>query len=198
MKKIFTIFILFAVFSTLSAQQISSKDLFDFNRSRNKKTSKGLKILGGWAIANMATSGYLYYHSNGVDNYFHQMNVMWNGANTLIVAASLLPKEKNDMNLAKTINWQSNTESTYIANAALDLIYSSIGLYLTEKAKNDLAHHDKFQGWGNSLIYNGGFLFLFDTSMFIIHKKNGKKLYKLLDKVNVSTSGLGIKISMHL
>ncbi|MGZ4078924.1 MAG: DUF6992 family protein, partial [Bacteroidia bacterium] len=97
-----------------------------------------------------------------------------------------------------TLQWQSNTESVYLASAALDLLYSSLGLYLTEKAKSDFSNHDKWKGWGNSLIYNGGFLFLFDTSMFIIHKHNGKKLYNMMEKVNISAGGAGLKITMHL
>jgi hypothetical protein len=121
---------------------------------------------------------------------------MW--VNVIIVAASLLPKEKNDLDLNKTLQWQSNTESTYIANAALDLLYSSVGLYLTERAKNDFKQHEKFKGWGNSLILQGGFLFLFDTSMYVIHKKNGKKLYKMMDKVSIGTSGLGFRIGYQL
>ena len=198
MKNIFTAVVLFAIYNSSLAQTTVNSPLFDFNKSRNYRTEKGLDVLGIWALGNVATSSYLYYHSTGSDKYFNQMNVMWNGANTLIVVASLLPKQKNNINLTKTLQWQSNTESVYIASAALDLLYSSVGLYLTEKAKSDLVNRDKWNGWGNSLIYNGGFLFLFDTSMFIIHKHNGKKLYNMMDKVNVSTSGLGLKITMHI
>jgi hypothetical protein len=198
MKKSCIIFIFMIICSISFAQAPTNTELFDFNKSRNHKTNIGLKVLGDWAIANIATSGYLYYHTKGEDQYFHQMNIMWNGANALIVIASLLPKQKNDLNLNKTLQWQSNTESTYIASAALDLLYSTAGLYLTERAKNDFPNHDKFQGWGNALIMQGGFLFLFDTSMFIVHKHNGKKLYRMMDKINIGTSGLGIRIGMQL
>ena len=198
MRKSLTLFLLLVICNAIFAQTVNNSPLFDFNKSRNNRTEKGLDVLGVWALGNVVASSYLYYHSTGSDKYFNQMNVMWNGANTLIVVASLLPKQKNDLNLNKTLQWQSNTESVYIASAALDLLYSSVGLYLTEKAKSDLVNRDKWNGWGNALIYNGGFLFLFDTSMFIIHKHNGKKLYNMMEKVNVSTSGLGLKVTMHL
>ncbi|HEY0030320.1 MAG TPA: hypothetical protein VGC65_06140 [Bacteroidia bacterium] len=196
MKKLVSLLILCSLFGSLFAQMPGNSELFDFNKSRNRKTSKGLKVLGGWALANMGTSAYMYFNTKGVDKSFHEMNVMWNGVNTLIVVASLLPKEKNDLNLTKTLNWQSNTEATYIANAALDLVYATAGLYLTERAKTE--QHDRYKGWGNSLIYNGSFLFLFDTGMYIIHKKNGKKLHKMMDRVNVSTTGLGLRLTMSL
>ena len=188
MKKLLSLLLLYTIITTGFAQAPTSSELIDFNKSRNKRTSKGLKVLGAWAVANIGTSAYYYSNTKGVDRSFHEMNMMWNGVNTLIVAASLLPKEKNDMNLSKTLNWQSNTEATYIANAALDLIYSTAGLYLTERGRHE--QHDRFTGYGNSLVYNGAFLFLFDTGMYIVHKKNGKKLYRMMDKVNVS-AGLG-------
>lgn len=178
------------------AQSPTATELHDFNKSRNTITSRGLDVLGGWAVANVAASSVLYFNTKGSDKAFNQMNIAFNGVNVLIVGASLLPRQKNDLSLDKTLQWQSNTESTYIANAALDLLYASVGLYLTEKAKNDFAHHDRWNGWGSALIMNGGFLFLFDTTMFTLHKHNGKKLYKLMDKVNVGTSGLGVHVGV--
>lgn len=155
--------------------------LFDFNKSRNKRTAMGVKVLGVWSLANVGISSYGYYNSRGSDEYFHNMNFMWNSVNIAIAAASLLPRQKNDLDLMGSLKAQNTVENIYISNAVLDLLYSSIGLYLTEKAKNDLPNSDKWNGWGNALIMQGGFLFLLDTSMFAIHKHNGKKLYKILD-----------------
>ncbi len=198
MKKIITVLFLATICNSSFSQAPTSTELFEYNKSRNKKTTRGLQFLGGFAIANMGASGYMYYNTKGVDKSFHEMNVMWNSVNTIIAVASLLPKDKNDMSLAKTLSWQSNTEATYIGAAALDLLYSTAGLYLTERAKNDLPNHDKYKGWGNALIYNGGFLFLFDTGMYIVHKRNGKKLNKMMDKINLSTGGAGIKLTLHI
>lgn len=198
MKKSIALLLLAILTAAAFAQAPTNTELFNFNKSRNHKTATGLKVLGGWALGNMAASSYLYYHSGGSDEYYNQMNVMFNGVNTLIVAASLLPKEKNDLDLNKTLQWQSNTEATYIANAALDLLYSSTGLYLTEKAKNDLKNRARWNGWGNALIVNGGFLFFFDTGMYIIHKRNGKKLYKMMEKVSIGTSANGLRLTLHI
>ena len=197
-KRIITLFFLIATSNLLFSQAPTSSELYNFNASRNKTTTRGLQFLGGLAVANMGVSGYMYYNTKGVEKSFHEMNVMWNGVNTVIAVVSLLPKDRNDLNLAKTLSWQSNTEATYIGAAALDLLYSTAGLYLTERAKNDFAQHDRFKGWGNSLIYNGGVLFLFDTGMYIAHKRNGKKLNKMMDKINISTGGAGIKLTLHI
>jgi hypothetical protein len=192
------IFSLFLVLSVSLFAQVDSSKLYEFNRSRNLRTTRGLQVLGGWSAVNLAGSGIMYFNTKGTDQYFHQMNVMFNGVNAVIVVASLLPKDKNNVDLKRSIQWQSNTESTFIANAALDLLYSSGGLYLTERAKNDPKNHDRFKGWGNSLLLQGGFLFAFDTVMYVVHKRNGKKLYNLMDKVSISTSGLGFRIGIQL
>ena len=198
MKKIILLLFLTPICNNLFSQAPTASELFDHNKSRNKKTTRGLQVLGCFAVANMGVSGYMYYNTKGVDKSFHEMNIMWNSVNTVIAVASLLPKDKNDMNLAKTLSWQNNTEATYIGAAALDLVYSTAGLYLTERAKNDLTNHDKYKGWGNALIYNGGFLFLFDTGMYIAHKRNGKKLNKMMDKISLSTGGSGVKLTLHI
>lgn len=193
------LFLLTCSFSTASlAQAPTNTELFAFNKSRNQKSAFGLKVLGAWSVANLATSGIMYYNTKGTDHYFHQMNVVFNSVNVLIVASGLIPKQKNELSLNKTLKSQGNTESTFIANAALDLFYISTGFYLTERAKNDFKDHDRFKGWGNSLIMQGGFLFLFDTTMYVVHKRNGKKLYNMMDKVRIGTSGLGFKVGIQL
>jgi hypothetical protein len=198
MKKIILFLLACSFSAALLAQGPTNAELFAFNKSRNQKSAFGLKVLGAWSVANLATSGIMYYNTKGTDHYFHQMNIVFNSVNVLIVASGLISKQKNELSLNKTLQSQANTESTFIANAALDLFYISAGFYLTEKAKNNFKDHDRFKGWGNSLIMQGGFLFLFDTTMFVVHKKNGKKLYNLMDKVSIGTSGLGFKLGIQL
>ena len=197
MKKHFLLFLLF-IFLMNTIRSQNDHLLIDFNKSRNKRTETAIKVLGGWAIANVAASGYFYYHTTGSDMYFNQMNVLWNGVNGLIVGASLISKQRNDFDLRNTIRLQSNIEEIYAINAMLDLVYMSGGLYLTEKAKNDIKNSAKWNGWSSSIIMQGGFLLLLDTTMLVVHKQNGKKLYKMMDKVTISTSGLGIKFGVQL
>lgn len=198
MKKIFFYFALLLIFFQNSFSQNNS-NYPEFNAQRENITRKGMFVLGGWSVANVAYSGVQYYNTTGTEKYFNQMNVMWNSFNIIIVGGSLLAKGKTDMNFNQTMRFQMNTEKTFIANAALDLVYSTVGLYLTERSKSEIKNHDKFMGWGESLMVQGGFLFLFDSAMYAIHTRHGKKhLYPLFDKMSVSTSGIGIKIGMQL
>lgn len=181
---------------TLKAQ--TGAELDAFNSSRERTTRNGMYVLGGWAIGNITYSGIEYYQTNGTEKYFHQMNVIWNSVNVALAGGSLLARSKPGMDFNKTVRTQINTEKMFLANAALDLVYSSAGLYLTEKAKSS-KQHDKLYGWGESLMLQGGFLFLFDTSMCILHTRHGnKKLLPFMQKVQVSTSGIGLKIGIQL
>jgi hypothetical protein len=198
MKRIYITLLLLASTTAVSAQT-AMPDFTDFNAKREKISRNGMYVLGGWAVANIGYSGVQYYNTSGTEKYFNQMNVIWNSVNLVLAGGSLLAKPKNNMDFNKTMRFQMNTEKMFLANGALDLVYASAGLYLMERAKTDEKNYDKFTGWGQSLIVQGGFLCLFDATMYVIHSRHGKKkLYPLFDKVSISTSGLGLKIGLQL
>jgi hypothetical protein len=197
MKRLLTLALLLAAFSSFS--QPLQPDFNEFNARREKISRNGMYVLGGWSVANMGVSGAMYFNSKGTEKYFHQMNVIWNTVNVAIVGGSLLARNKKDLDYNQTMRFQMNTEKMFLANAALDLVYSSAGLYLMERAKNDEKRYDKFTGWGQSLIIQGGFLFLFDAAMYGVHNSHAKrKLYPLMEKVSISSSGLGLRIGIQI
>ena len=54
-----------------------------------------------------------------------------------------------------------------------------------------------YNGFGNSLIIQGGFLFVFDLIAYGIHRSRSKKeLWPLIDKINLSGNGFGIKVKI--
>jgi hypothetical protein len=82
-------------------------------------------------------------------------------------------------------------EKTFLINGGLDLIYITAGLYCLEKG-NNTSNRDKYKGYGNSLLMQGGSLLLFDAIMYIINVNHGKQLYKLLDKIQFSGNAVGV------
>ncbi len=40
-----------------------------------------MMTLGGWAIGNIAVSGFSLRNASGSNKHFHQMNVYWNAVN---------------------------------------------------------------------------------------------------------------------
>jgi hypothetical protein len=98
------------------------------------------------------------------------------------------------LNFDKSILTQHKTEKIFLINTGLDVAYISAGLLLRSNAKINLSKRDQFNGFGNSLLMQGGFLFLFDLTAYLIHNQHAKKsLNKMLNVFDISSSGLGIK-----
>jgi hypothetical protein len=184
---------LFLFISTVSFAQ----SLLQFNQER-LKTDKNLMIgLGSWATANFLVSGVGWATvSEGEAHYFHQMNVLWNTVNIgLAIPGYFKAKKSNpNLNFDKSILTQHKTEKIFLINTGLDIAYISAGLLLRSNAKINLSKRDQFNGFGNSLLMQGGFLFLFDLTAYLIHNQHAKKsLNKMMNTIELSSSGLGIK-----
>ena len=92
-----------------------------------------------------------------------------------------------------TIRSQHRNETIFLVNTALDVAYVVSGLYLTELSKDPDRDQQRLDGFGNSIILQGSFLFLFDLTMYVIHKKHGKELDIILKGLTISSNGLGLR-----
>jgi hypothetical protein len=190
------LFPLFLFISTVSFSQ----SLLQFNQER-LKTDKNLMIgLGSWATANFLVSGVGWATvSEGEAHYFHQMNVLWNTVNIGLAIPGYFKAKKSspNLNFDKSILTQHKTEKIFLINSGLDVAYISAGLLLRSNAKINLSKRDQFNGFGNSLLMQGGFLFLFDLTAYLIYNQHAKKsLNKMMNTIELSSSGLGIKLNI--
>ena len=147
-----------------------------------------MKVLAGWSAANVIYSAIASGQTTGTTRYFHQMNVMWGGINLAIAGLGYwgVGKEKiNNPTLAAVLKHQNKIEKTYIINAGLDVVYIGAGL-LMNKTSDNQKNPDKFEGYGNSILLQGGFLLVYDAINYAIHKKHGKQLKGTVDKVSLS------------
>lgn len=188
-----TLLLLIVLLPTLSFSQ----DLINFNEDR-LKTDQHLMIgLGSWATANFIGSGIGWATApNEEMKSFHQMNVMWNTVNiALAIPGYIKAKRENpEMNFFETLSAQQKTEKIFLINSGLDIAYISSGLLLRGAAKTNLEKQDQFNGFGNSLILQGGFLLVFDMTAYFIHNRHRKKsLNPLIKNVELSDNGIGLK-----
>lgn len=185
MKKF--IIIMLIVFSTPAFAQDNTQEI---NQKRIQINTTGMKILGGWALANMAIGSVSYFNSTGKKKYFNQMNVMWNVVNLGLATAGYFGA-KADLNqqltLAQSLNDQQKIEKILLLNAGLDVGYMATGLFLNERGKNKSS--ERLKGYGQSLLLQGAFLLIFDGSMYAIHQKNGKGFDKILEKMSFNFDG---------
>lgn len=176
-----------------SLHSFSQKDvLVKFEKERVAYTKSSMLALGGWSAANIIVSGIATNTHNKEMRYFHQMNVMWGGINLAIAGLAYrgAAREKIDNpTLADVLKHQNRIEKTYLINAGLDVVYIGAGL-LMNKTSDNQKNPEKFKGYGNSIMMQGGFLLLYDAIIYAIHRKHGKKLEGPGDKVQL-TGGPG-------
>ena len=185
--------LLLICFTAVYLSAFSQKDvLIKFEKQRVNYTKKSMLVLGGWSVVNIVGSGFATNTRNKEVRYFHQMNVMWGGINLALAGLGYYGagREKIDNPvLADVLKHQNRIEKTYLINLGLDVVYVGTGL-LMNKTSDNQKNPEKFEGYGNSILLQGGFLLLYDAIIYSIHRKHGKKLDGLVDKVQL-TGGPG-------
>ncbi|WP_299287095.1 hypothetical protein [uncultured Mucilaginibacter sp.] len=185
------------VFFTTQAK--SQDSLSNFNQKRNQINQTGIKVLGDWAIANIAIGSVGFYKTKGATKYFHQMNIFWNVVNLGIATAGFYgAKEASNKpySIKQSIQEQHKTERILLINAGLDVAYVAGGWYLNRRGISKSS--DRLHGYGNAVILQGAFLLLFDVSMFAIQYKHGKTSNQFLKNAQVGFNGKQIELVAQL
>ncbi len=195
-----TLILILLSLSFLSSRGQGLKDSLErFNRKRTRISRIGMSVLGGWGAANFLGGGTAYFLSHGEARYFHQMNALWNIANLSIAIPGYLGSKEpgSDMGPIATLKAQAGHERVFLFNGGLDVGYIMGGLYLRELSQRFPERKARLMGYGNSIILQGGFLFLFDAVMYGLHKHHAnEKLEPILDQVDIGLSGMRIKIPL--
>ncbi len=127
------------------------------------------------------------------------MNVMWGGINLGLAALGYFGiKNRDGSGMAQSIKQQAGIEKTYIFNLGLDVAYVASGFYLKERSRNAEKNPQKLKGYGESIILQGAALLLLDAVLFTVHNKHGKKLFKMIDKLQLSATGNGLGMQVAL
>lgn len=172
--------------------QVDKQALRDFNDERIALTQKGMQALGYWSIGNIATGLFFRSQTDGQTKAFHTMNAGWNLVNLGIATAGYIGLKKqrpSRFDLQETIREQYNMQKVLLFNAGLDLGYMVGGLYLRERAAV-ADNPDQLRGWGNSILLQGGFLFVYDGVMAYLHSRRNKKLDAVMEGIDL-TAGIG-------
>jgi hypothetical protein len=169
-------------------------DLKYFNERRIKDTKTDMLILGGWALGNMAVSGILLKNTEGgVAKGFHQMNIGWNAVNLTIAGFGYLAAMKSNpasFDLYASVDEHYKLQRLFIFNAGLDVGYMVAGAYVMERSKSRLKNPEQMKGFGQAIIVNGAFLFVFDLANYFIQAGHN-------DKIKLLLNNNGIGLSLH-
>ncbi len=171
-------------------------DLASFNLRRIQTNKKAMLVLGGWATANILAGSVLAGRSEGTRKHFHQMNAYWNTVNLAIAGFGYYQATKEmptELGLAATVKEQYGIQQALIFNAGLDLAYMASGAYMIERSRRGSRHSERLKGFGQSLILQGGFLFLFDIGVFFIQQSHQPELQQFLGNVSLGPTGIGFR-----
>ena len=180
----------------ISSQYVFAQIPTDFNKQRNEIDKKLMLTLTTWSSANIIASSIGWASAgNGEAKYFHQMNVMWSAINIGLALPGYFKARNSNaqISLGNTIRKQSETEQAFLFNTGLDIAYVTTGFLLKSEGKHNIPKQAQFNGFGNGLLRQGGFLFLFDLSAYIIHRHHATLLNPTLDRLTMSSSGIGLK-----
>jgi hypothetical protein len=173
-----------------------AQPLKQFNEEKSKIDQRLMIGLGSWATSNFIVSGIGWATTTkGEAHYFHQMNVLWNTVNLGLAIPGYLKakKEVPPHTLAETMRLQRKTENIFLVNTGLDVLYVSSGFLLCNLAEKSAVKKDQYNGFGNGLIMQGGFLFLFDLTAYAIHKYHAKhSMPQASMSIRMSSNGTGV------
>ena len=152
----------------------------------------GMKLLGGWALANIVTGSLGRSQTTGTTRYFHEMNAGWNAVNLTIASVALMTlPDVSTWTLDQGFQEASRLDKILLFNAGLDLGYMALGYALIERGKR--LDSSRLQGYGQSLILQGAFLFVFDLAFAYFHVDITEAI-----RVQSMAGGAGLTFSMNL
>jgi hypothetical protein len=190
--------ILLVCLTAISFSAFSQKvDLIKFEKERVRYTKNSMAALAGWSVVNIVGSGFATKTHNAEVRAFHQMNVMWGSINLALSGLGYFGARREKINnpvLADVLKHQNRIEKTYLINLGLDVVYVGAGL-LMNKTSDNQKKPEKFKGYGNSIMVQGGFLLLYDAIVYSIHHKHGKQLKGMGDKVTLNAEPGAISLT---
>ena len=167
--------------------------LHSFNLERMSIQQTGMQTLGLWALTNIAIGTYASMTTSGERQSFWQMNAGWNIVNAGIAGMGYF-SQSIPTTLSATIHEQSSIETLLAFNAGLDIAYIIGGLYMKEKA-NTSDTPERLRGFGNAIMLQGAFLFIFDAILYGVHAHHGSSLPTIIQSMHISTQGIGLNIT---
>ena len=196
MRLRYLLILLIIVFSTgVSSAQINFRDTAkEYNKQRLLINLKGMQVLGGWGIANVAlgTAGY-FAAKEDEWKYFHGMNAAWGLINTGIAGYGIARVKKQALerpDLNKAYQHYRQDKKVLMINMGLDAVYIGAGYYLMSLSNTDHNNPQQYRGFGRAVMIQGAFLLAFDNILLLSHNKYSGRWATILDEVRFTGGGL--------
>lgn len=144
---------------------------------------RGMTVLGSWAAANLivGTTGALVSDDPQMAGFW-EMNALWNTVNLGLAGGTLIAENRRmaaagspdstgsaEFTLPVYREASHRLEKTLLFNAGLDIGYMTLGGWLWERGARGEGlpsagiGAERLTGWGQALVVQGAFLFIFDV-----------------------------------
>lgn len=153
---------------------------------RDKISLGGMKVLKYWGGTNLGIGTVGAFTTEGSVQYFNQMNAFWGGINLLIgvIATKTYKNQPQRFELENLYLQQKKTERTFLVNAAFDVAYVGAGFGILNYSTREGVQKERLEGYAYSILMQGAFLFVFDSGMYYLHRKNKNKHLKKLKTID--------------
>lgn len=185
-------------FSQAHCQEIlnlpSQNRVQEINQAQYTLAKKSLLGLTGFATVNMVSGLIGRELSTGQTRYFHEMNFGFNTVNFVLGGLGYLSLKKSDQaDFADLLKSQMKYEKIYLFNAGLDIGYMLGGIALRQYGFNQtLPEQARYIGYSNSILLQGGFLFVYDLFLYTLHHRNTTRLLQKPIKIELGMSANGL------
>ena len=85
------------------------------------------------------------------------------------------PQQVAGLTLTESLAAQARTEQILLVNAALDVGYVLLGLWLRQRA-GSATRPERLMGFGRSVILQGTFLAVFDAGLYLVYHPYAARL----------------------
>ena len=166
-------------------------EVTEITARRQRLTRRSMFILGGWGLANVAAGSIGWgFATDPRARGFWEFTALWGAVNLGLAVVALIATRNDDpaaLDLKASLSQGDTYEKLFLFNGALDLAYLvAAGLLLEHGSRTG---EPLWTGYGNSLLIQGGFLLVFDFTLFMLHRNVDKAI---LDRLTVTPNGLGL------
>ncbi|MFO7935570.1 MAG: hypothetical protein R6U78_16020 [Bacteroidales bacterium] len=198
MKQLNRIFVI-ALFLWLVTTPVTGQNGYnEFYSESLSINNTGMVVLGSWAILNISTGAYGWIKNSGSNRYFHQMNLFWNVVNLSIAGFTLYSNITADYSTwekSRILEKHLNTQNLFLINAGLDVAYMGGGFLLRHLSDKYPKNRFRLKGYGNSVILQGAFLFVFDLVLYGLQR--GHRIH-FLEQLSFTPISDALGIALHL
>lgn len=146
------------------------------HRARRRDQIGAMTALLTWSTANIGVGAVGWGIADDPEwKAFHQMSVAWNAVNVAIAVPGLVGalRDRGGLDLRGELRAGASLRTSFAVNAGLDTGWVAVGAWMAERGLR--TGDARLTGFGRSMMMQGGFLLVFDTTMWLLRGSKDRR-----------------------